>query len=53
MIQPKQENSYVVFEISENDGLSQLSNPISTLEKAREYVKAWKTKTLYIYQLIE
>ena len=52
MTQLKQENSYVVFEISQ-DGLSQLSNPISTLEKAREYVQAWKTKTLYIYQLIE
>jgi hypothetical protein len=53
MIQPKQ-NSYVVFENSqEQDGLVQLSITLPTLEKAREFVKAYKTKTLYIYQLIE
>jgi hypothetical protein len=46
--------SYVVFEESyEQDGLVQLSVTIPTLERAREYVKAWKSKRLYIYLLVE
>ena len=45
---------YVVFENSqEQDGLSQLSVTFPTLEKAREYVKSWKSKQLYIYLLVE
>lgn len=52
--QTNKENSYIVFENShEQEGLVQLSITLSTLEKARKYVKAWKNKTLYIYQLIE
>lgn len=46
--------SYVVFENSqEQDGLVQLSVTLPTLERAREYVKAWKSKRLYIYLLVE
>ena len=46
--------SYVVFENSqEQDGLVQLNVTFSTLERAREYVKAWKSKRLYIYLLVE
>ncbi len=50
-------DSYVVFEDSyDNEGLVQLSVTLPTLEKAREYVKAWKdlkSKQLYIYMLVE
>lgn len=54
MIQDKIKNTYVVFENSqEHEGLVQLSIPLDTLEKAKEYIKAWKTKKLSIYQLIE
>lgn len=46
--------SYVVFENSqEQEGLAQLSRTLPTLERAREYVKAWKSKRLYIYLLVE
>jgi hypothetical protein len=46
--------SYVVFEDShEHEALIQLSVTLPTLEKAREYVKAWKSKRLYIYLLVE
>jgi len=46
--------SYVVFEDShEHDALIQLSVTLPTLERAREYVKAWKSKKLYIYLLVE
>jgi hypothetical protein len=46
--------SYVVFENSqEQEGLVQLSVTLPTLERAREYVKAWKSKQLYIYLLVE
>ena len=46
--------SYVVFEDSqEQEGLVQLSVTLPTLERAREYVKAWKSKRLYIYLLVE
>ena len=46
--------SYVVFENShEQEGLVQLSVTLPTLERAREYVKAWKSKRLYIYLLVE
>jgi hypothetical protein len=46
--------SYVVFENShEHEGLVQLSVTLPTLERAREYVKAWKNKRLYIYLLVE
>jgi hypothetical protein len=46
--------SYVVFENShEQEGLVQLSVTLPTLERAREYVKAWKSKRLYIYLLEE
>ena len=46
--------SYVVFENShEHEGLVQLSVTLPTLERAREYVKAWKSKRLYIYLLVE
>ena len=46
--------SYVVFENSqEQEGLVQLSVTLPTLERAREYVKAWKSKRLYIYMLVE
>lgn len=46
--------SYVVFEDShEHEALIQLSVTLPTLERAREYVKAWKSKKLYIYLLVE
>jgi len=46
--------SYVVFEDShEHDALVQLSITLPTLEKAREYVKGWKSKKMYIYLLVE
>lgn len=46
--------SYIVFEDSqEQEGLVQLSVTLPTLERAREYVKAWKSKRLYIYLLVE
>jgi hypothetical protein len=46
--------SYVVFENShEQEGLVQLSVTLPTLERAREYVKDWKSKRLYIYLLVE
>ncbi|MBP6357758.1 MAG: hypothetical protein KA311_00265 [Sediminibacterium sp.] len=46
--------SYVVFEDShEHEALIQLSVTLPTLERAREYVKAWKSKRLYIYLLVE
>ena len=44
--------SYIVFE-NENDGLSQLSIDLPTLERARIYANEWKTKTLYIYKYVE
>jgi len=47
-------SSYVVFEDSlDNDGLVQLSVTLPTLERAREYIKSWKHKRLYIYLLVE
>jgi hypothetical protein len=46
--------SYVVFEDShEHEALIQLSVTLPTLERAREYVKGWKSKNLYIYLLVE
>ena len=46
--------SYVVFEDShEHEALMQLSVTLPTLERAREYVKGWKNKKLYIYLLVE
>ena len=46
--------SYVVFEDShEHEALMQLSVTLPTLERAREYVKGWKSKKLYIYLLVE
>jgi len=46
--------NYIVFENSlEYEGLVQLSKILPTLEKAREYVKAWKSKRLYIYVMVE
>jgi hypothetical protein len=46
--------SYVVFEDShEHEALIQLSVTLPTLERAREYVKGWKSKKLYIYLLVE
>ena len=46
--------SYVVFEDShEHEALMQLSVSLPTLERAREYVKGWKSKKLYIYLLVE
>jgi len=46
--------SYVVFEEShEHEALIQLSVILPTLERAREYVKGWKSKNLYIYLLVE
>ena len=46
--------SYVVFEDShEHEALIQLSVTLPTLERAREHVKAWKSKKLYIYLLVE
>ena len=46
--------SYVVFEDShEHEALIQLSATLPTLERAREYVKGWKSKKLYIYLLVE
>ena len=46
--------SYVVFEDSHaHEALIQLSVTLPTLERAREYVKAWKSKKLYIYLLVE
>ena len=46
--------SYIVFEDSqEQEGLVQLSVTLPTLERAREYVKGWKSKKLYIYLLVE
>jgi len=51
---PAVSGSYVVFEDShEHEALIQLSVPLPTLERAREYVKAWKSKKLYIYLLVE
>ena len=45
---------YVVFEDShEHEALIQLSVTLPTLERAREYVKGWKSKKLYIYLLVE
>jgi len=47
-------SSYIVFEHSkEQDGLVQLSVTLPTIERARSYVNAWKSKRLYIYQLVE
>lgn len=46
------DGSYIVFE-NENDGLSQLSIDLPTLERARIYANEWKTKTLYIYKYVE
>lgn len=46
--------NYIVFENSlEHEGLVQLSVILPTLEKAREYTKAWKNKKLYIYVMVE
>lgn len=46
--------NYIVFENSlYHEGLVQLSTILPTLEKAREYVKAWKDKRLYIYVMVE
>lgn len=46
--------NYIVFENSlEHEGLVQLSTILPTLEKAREYSKAWKNKRLYIYVMVE
>jgi hypothetical protein len=46
--------SYVVFEDShEHKALMQLSVTLPTIERAREYVKGWKSKKLYIYMLVE
>lgn len=47
-------SSYVVFEDSqEHEGLVQLSITLPTLERAREFVKGWKSKRLHIYLLVE
>ncbi len=46
--------SYVVFEDShEHEALMQLSVTLPTLERAREFIKGWKSKKLYIYLLVE
>jgi hypothetical protein len=48
------DNSYVVFEDSqEHEALIQLSTKLPTLERAREYLRGWKKKKLYIYLLVE
>jgi hypothetical protein len=54
LIQTSVSGSYIVFENSQaEDGLVQLSVTLPTLERAREFVKGWKSKELYIYLLVE
>jgi len=48
--------SYVVFQDGASEGvegLVQLSITLPTLEGARNYVKHWKDRKLYIYKLVE
>ena len=45
-------SSYVVFQY-QDDELTQLSVTLTTLDSARQFVKNWKSRTLYIYKLVE